>query len=115
MFTQQFYCYDHVVLCSFCLAPHCDRISQYCVKLVVHAVSSGMLAITTSHAHCACTQIKCKHLLSSIYALLLLLLLLILQDNGVGHIFQGAYHLASPWPARSPKKAVAAFNKALRK
>ncbi|KAG5187705.1 hypothetical protein JKP88DRAFT_287946 [Tribonema minus] len=35
------------------------------------------------------------------------------QDNGVAFIFQGAYYLAAPWPVKSAKKAVAAFEKAL--
>eukprot|EP00611_Tribonema_gayanum_P016639 TRINITY_DN29032_c0_g1_i1.p1 TRINITY_DN29032_c0_g1~~TRINITY_DN29032_c0_g1_i1.p1 ORF type:complete len:279 (-),score=84.33 TRINITY_DN29032_c0_g1_i1:417-1253(-) len=35
------------------------------------------------------------------------------QDNGVAFIFQGAYYLAAPWPVKSAKKAIAAFEKAL--
>lgn len=35
------------------------------------------------------------------------------QDNGVAFVFQGSYFLAAPWPLRSPRKALACYEKAV--
>ena len=35
------------------------------------------------------------------------------QDNGVAFVFQGSYFLAAPWPVRSPRKALACYEKAV--